>query len=664
MNKTVNINLAGVFFHIDEDAYAKLQRYLSAIKHSFEGVHGEDEIIADIEARIAELFSSKIKDNRQVIGITELDEVITVMGQPEDYLVDDDIFEDTPPGHKNSSRSTNRSGSGKKLYRDIDNAYIGGVASGLGHYFGIDSLWIRLGLVLIVIAGVGFPIFLYILLWVLIPEASSTADKLSMSGKAVNIDNIQEKVKEGFENVTDAVKNVDYDKYGNKIKKGTQGFFGAIGSVIMFFLKILAKIFGVLFIIAGASIVIGLFVGFISMGSFDMFSPNGLENFDTISYPANSPLWLTLLSVFFAVGIPFFFLFYLGLKILANNLKPLPLAGKLTLIGLWLVSVIVVGIIGIREATEHSFTGKITTEERLDIVKGDTLRLSMRTNEAYDIPLRRSNNKVSRINASGEQTYVNRNVRLIVRKTQDTDAYLKVIREADGRSFAAAQEEAGYIDYNFEVSPGNLDLDGFFTSSQGRRHSDQEVEVILYLPEGSYLYADKNTYSYHRNDSRYRDLLNNGSEGKYLLLQEGVFTCDDCKEDKGSSRTQNKENDWEYNSYQEGNTPPWESDTSSATQLIITKEEVRLTIGTLTTQNELENIRKQLQRDKNILMSHTGSEFTSRGHIKKLSLEIDCNDGYSGKTINWSKSLESNTIGFKRDYTSDAAEPFIIGNLD
>ena len=664
MNKTVNINLAGVFFHIDEDAYAKLQRYLSAIKRSFEGVNGEEEIIADIEARIAELFSSRIKDDRQVIGTTELDEVIKIMGQPEDYMVDDDIFDDTPSGKKKSRTRAERPGSGKKLYRDVDNAYIGGVSSGLGHYFGIDSLWIRLALVLIVIAGVGFPIFLYILLWVLIPEANSTADKLSMTGKAVNIDNIQEKVKEGFENVTDAVKNVDYDAYGNKIKKGTQGFFGAIGSVIMFFLKVLAKIFGVLFIIAGASTVIALFVGLFTAGTFDIFYDGGIEQFDNIVYPSGAPVWVTSLLVFFAVGVPFFFLFYLGLKILATNLKSMPLAGKLTLLGLWLVSVIGLGVIGIREATEHSFSGKVTTEERLDITKGDTLRVAMRTSEAYDIPIGRSNNSVMRIDASGERTYVNRNVRLIVRETQDATGYFKVVKEADGSTFNAAKEEAGYIDYSYEVTAGNLNLDGFFTSSRGKRYRDQEVEVILYLPEGAYLYADDNTYSYHRNSSSYRDILDNGTEEKYLLLEDGEFICDDCgsKSRESSSWERDNEGEWQYDSYEEGNKPDWEN-TSAATQLIITNDEVRLSIGTLTTRNELDTIKQQLKRDKNIDMSYSGSEFTPRGRIKKLSLEIDCNDGYSGKTINWAKSLDSNSIGFKRDYTLDAAEPFIIGEL-
>jgi hypothetical protein len=87
MNKTVNINLAGVFFHIDEDAYAKLQHYLDTIKRSLNNTQGKEEIIADIEARIAELFGEKLKNERQVISYKEVDEVIAIMGQPEDYMV-------------------------------------------------------------------------------------------------------------------------------------------------------------------------------------------------------------------------------------------------------------------------------------------------------------------------------------------------------------------------------------------------------------------------------------------------------------------------------------------------------------------------------------------------------------------------------------------------
>ena len=558
MNKTVNINLAGIFFHIDEDAYAKLQRYLTAIKRSFEGVTGEDEIIADIEARISELFSDKIQDARQVISTKELDEVIAVMGQPEDYMVDDDIFEDAPTAKK--QKRTQSSGSGKKLYRDTENAYIGGVSSGLGHYFGIDSLWIRLGWVALVLIGFGSPILIYILLWILMPEAASTADKLSMTGKAVNIDNIQEKVKEGFENVADAVKNVDYDKYGNQAKKGAQGFFQTLGTIIMFFLKVLAKIFGVLFIIAGAAVVISLFVGLFTAGTFDLFYGD-LGNYGDFIHTAGLPLWLVSLLTFFAVGIPFFFLFYLGLKILAGNLKSMPLAGKLSLLGIWLLSVIGLGVLGIREATEHSFTGKVTTQEILAITANDTLTLRMKGSDLLPGELRRSNNFLMEYDNNGERVYMRRNVRLIVRSTTEDNAYVKIQKETNGRNFSAAKEEASRIDYNFEVVDNTLYLDGFFTTEASSKFRSQEVQVILYLPEGTTLYADDNTYSYHRNDRRYRDLLENGDEEKFLLLKRGELVCEDCPDatTSSSSRRNQREDDWQQRSYIEGEeVPDWE----------------------------------------------------------------------------------------------------------
>ena len=189
MNKTVNINLSGFFYHIDEDAYLKLQNYLKAIKRSFAGSAGEDEIIADIESRIAELFSEKMKSEKQVISMTIVDQVIQIMGQPEDYMVDEDIFEDEP--HTKARRE--KSGPSKKLFRDTDNKYIGGVASGFGHYFGIDALWIRLVLILSVFLGFGAPIFIYIILWIFVPEAVSTAEKLQMKGEPINISNIEKK---------------------------------------------------------------------------------------------------------------------------------------------------------------------------------------------------------------------------------------------------------------------------------------------------------------------------------------------------------------------------------------------------------------------------------------------------------------------------------------
>ena len=211
MNKTVNINLAGIFFHIDEDAYAKLQHYLEAIKNSLTNTQGKEEIIADIEARIAELFNEKIKDKKQVIGNTEVEAVIATMGQPEDYMLDDEIFEDEPSYAKTTHTV------GKQLFRDTENSYVGGVSSGLGHYLGIQALWVRLLWVILTVASSGAFVLIYIALWSFVTEAKTTADKLSMLVEEVNISNIERKIKEAFDEVAGKARNANYDRYGRQV---------------------------------------------------------------------------------------------------------------------------------------------------------------------------------------------------------------------------------------------------------------------------------------------------------------------------------------------------------------------------------------------------------------------------------------------------------------
>ena len=233
MNKTVNINLANILFHIDENAYNRMRRYLESVKRSFANTPGSDEILADIEARIAELFHEKLANERQVITIKEVDEVIAIMGQPEDYMVDEDIFDDEP---KAASKEPKRV---KKLYRDIEAKYVAGVSAGLAHYVGVDPIWIRIIWILLTIFSGGSFILIYGLLWILIPEARTTSQKLDMRGEDINISNIERKVKEGFEDVAERVKNVDYEKVGNKVKSSGKTFFDTIGDIIMFFSKFL-----------------------------------------------------------------------------------------------------------------------------------------------------------------------------------------------------------------------------------------------------------------------------------------------------------------------------------------------------------------------------------------------------------------------------------------
>ena len=535
MNKTVNINLAGTFFHIDEDAYLKLQRYLEAIKRSFTDSQGRSEIISDIEARIAELFNERVKHDKQVIGIKEVDEVIAIMGQPEDYLVDDDIFEDTP--NANAHKKTAPS---KKLFRDTDNSYISGVSSGLGHYLGVDAVWMRLLWVLLTIASGGTFIIIYILFWILVPAATTTAEKIMMTGEPVNISNIEKKIKDGFENVADTVsetaKNVSKSvsgaakKSGSSIKSTSKNFFDTLADIIMFFFKLFAKLIGVLFIMIGALALISLIIGLFSLGVANIINIPGVD-FVHIVNSGNTPIWLVSLFVFFTVGIPFFFLFYVGLKILINNLKSIGNIAKFTLLGLWLFSIIALVVIGIREASEHAFNEKVIEKSEFRIAEKDTLYVKMLGSDLYD-KNRYSNSFKLAYNENGEKTIYRSYIKMLVKSTKDSVATISIAKSAEGRDYEKAIERAKNINYNYKTDSNTLFLNSYLTTNPENKYSNQGITVTLYLPEETIVKFDNNTKSFFNYRTYDNDLVSSKHVNHYLTITEDGVLCDDCEKDE------------------------------------------------------------------------------------------------------------------------------------
>ena len=538
MNKTVNINLAGTFFHIDEDAFGKLSRYLDAIRRSFSDLNGQDEIIKDVEARISELFSEKINDISQVITIKQLDEVIAVMGQPEDYMVDEEIFEDASPNQKSQSRSQS---SHKQLFRDEDNKFIAGVSSGLGHYFSIDAIWIRLFWIASILLGFGAPILVYILLWILIPEALTTSEKLKMNREPVNISNIEKKIKEELENASNKIKEVDYDMYKENTQKGATIFFSTIGKIFAGIFNVFGKFFGLILIILSLSIIIGLIVGLFSTGTFGIVA-GGFEIFDYLSIVLidSFPFWLLVLLVFLIVVIPAFSLFILGLKLIITNLKSIGTTAKIILFVLWICSIIGLSVLGVKQATEQGYDGDYITENRISIKANDTLKLKMLSNNRYEYDASRSGSFYLKSDEDGNKIIYSNDIRLIVRSTNDSVATVFLEYKAEGSSFDNAKERAEAIDYKYTFNNNTLTLNSYFTTDIVNKYREQEIEIVLYLPLGTILFADKNTYSYHSNSSRYNDILRNGDEEKYLLIQKSKTICLDCPkagENKKNTKT-------------------------------------------------------------------------------------------------------------------------------
>ncbi len=518
MNKTVNINLAGIFFHIDEDAYAKLQHYLEAIKRSLTNTQGKEEIIADIEARIAELFNEKIKDKKQVIGNTEVEAVIATMGQPEDYMLDDEIFEDEPSYAKSST-------TGKQLFRDTENSYIGGVSSGLGHYLGIQALWVRLLWVILTIASSGAFVLIYIALWIFVPEAKTTADKLSMRGEEVNISNIERKIKEGFDDVAGKVRNADFDKYGRQVKSGASSAASGISSAILAILNIFVKFIGLLILLIAGSTLIALFIGLFTVGTFGIVEAPWTDYIEMAAIGA--PIWVMSLLAFFAVGIPFFFLFILGLKIMVRKLKSIGTLAKMVLLGLWLLSVIGLAFLGIKQATLRAFDGEVVLTEKLPITPQDTLYLAMRSNPEYSSNTRRRGLEIKYDDNDTKIMYIT-DINVVVKSTKDSIGKIEIIKSADGSDYKDAKDRAKNISYNINLDGNKLYLDSYLTSNLDEYYRDQEVKVTIYVPEGSVLFVDENVGDYYRYSNYAGGILKYDQEEHYVKVLENETICETC----------------------------------------------------------------------------------------------------------------------------------------
>jgi phage shock protein PspC (stress-responsive transcriptional regulator) len=160
MKKNISINLQGIIFYIEEDGYEQLSRYLASIRTYFSNYEGHEEIVADIESRVAEIFTARLSPGKQVITQEDVQYLIARMGNVTEFEVEEPIEEPIP--NYNTGGAAGAAGAAgaytipgtKKLYRDINRKVISGVCAGIANYLNIDVVWIRLFFVLFLILGV------------------------------------------------------------------------------------------------------------------------------------------------------------------------------------------------------------------------------------------------------------------------------------------------------------------------------------------------------------------------------------------------------------------------------------------------------------------------------------------------------------------------------
>ncbi|RZJ69199.1 PspC domain-containing protein [Flavobacterium sp.] len=517
MNKTVNINLGGSFFHIDEDAYQKLSRYFEAIKRSLNNSNGQDEIIKDIEMRIAEIISEKHNHSNQVINSREVDEVITIMGQPEDYRLEDD----GEPAKASVAYDQMAPRRMKKLYRDTEKGMIGGVATGLGHYFGIDSVWIKILFLVFVFAGFGTGIIAYFVLWIVTPAAVTTAEKLEMRGEPVNISNIEKKVREEFDTVSEKIKNADY----GQVKTGAEKFANSILEVLGKIFLAFAKVLGAIIVVFSAGMLILGVISLFTLGSSSLISLPWEKYAEAVNY-TDVPIWAVGTLGFVVLGIPTFFLFILGLKLLVKDLKSIGNIAKYTLLALWLIAVGIAITLGVKQATEIGYDGKKVEKHEIMIAKGDTLYVKFRFNDYYAKDIDHRHNFVFVQDEKGRDVIYSNNVHIEVLKTDEVFPYVQIEKVAHGRSLSDARKQAEKIKYHFTVDGNRLTLDNYLLTELDDKFRDQEVKIYLYVPEGMYFKPDQSMQNFDWSDDNFFNLHWSGDYD--YLVQKNKVICLNC----------------------------------------------------------------------------------------------------------------------------------------
>ncbi|MBT3250298.1 MAG: PspC domain-containing protein [Candidatus Marinimicrobia bacterium] len=484
MNKTETINLGGIIFHIEEDAFAQLQSYITSIKKHFSDTDSAEEIATDIEARIAEILQEK---KVSIVTKEHLDEIVKIMGQPEDYGDDESSDE------QDDMNFTKKKKIKKRFYRHPEDKLLGGVTTGLGVYFNIDPILIRIAFILTLFLG-GFGLLAYLVLWLVVPEADSASDYLKMKGEPITAESIGK-------TFTSKVENVVSQANGNMLKS----FIQTIGNIITFIfeitIKIIKKLLFVLKPILG--IVLLLFGLFLTIGSTFLIlafsgrfgvSQEFLIQIHTLnSLYNNFPIHesVIFIAVILFVGIPIFQLIYLGLRFLLGLAKQANfVVGFLTSIWvLALISVVAFTVFGLSQFSEQA--QKIETVD-LNVIKSDTLNVELNDHPDFFW----DDGKVRfRESIEGNQTLIS-DVSLEIRQSSDNNFHLEFIKKANADNYIRAKEIAEDINYEFDISKESLSLDQYFSYPSYDSYKFQEIELVLYVPEGKSVFLDESLKYY------------------------------------------------------------------------------------------------------------------------------------------------------------------------
>lgn len=528
MKKTVTVNISGIAFTIDEDAHDKLSHYLNTIRSYFSASEGRDEIMADIEARIAEMLQAKVNEKKQVISIDDIEDVIAVMGKPEQFA-----------GESSSEKaeektSTTASGSKtKRIFRDPDNKVLGGVCSGLGHYFGFDPLWLRIAFAVVFFAGFGSGLLVYILLWVIIPKAATTSEKLEMKGESVNVSNIGKAIEEEIDDLkkkvsefSEKAKNISARPQAEKAKNFISQMVDGLLQLLMMLIKTFGKIFGIALLVIGTILAIVFTALLLGKKAVVSITPEGIHSFSwsgitDMIFGSSDLSLLATIGLILLIAIPVIGIFYAGIRLLFGIKNGLKGVG-ISLTALWFGGIILCGVSALMLASDFSEKGNYEKKVALIQPAGNRLYLHPGDNMFKEDDHRSrhsSHNFHLKIN---EDSAFFGNVRFNIEKSENDSFLLQLNFVARGETRKDAIELARNINYGFAQEDSLMKLDTYY-SITNQKWRNQQVRITLKVPEGKSVYLGEEMEQIIYDIRNTTNTLDYDMTGKtWIMTKEGL----------------------------------------------------------------------------------------------------------------------------------------------
>lgn len=471
MKKTVSVNIKGTNFLIEEDAYELLQDYLDRLTQALKNDEGNVDIIEDVELRIAEICSSKLSEIKTVIELKDIEEILSALGDPSDF-----VDEDAEPSSQSTSNNDSKKAYpdyDKRLFRDSESSYLGGVCSGLGNYFGIDPIIVRI--LFIIFSGIGFPI--YIILWIVVPKAESTIDKLRMKGHPITVESVKKEVNEAADNIKTGAKS-----FKNKIKGETSNKERSARGK-----RIFTTIIGLGFIGFGIMNLIGFMIFII--GGFEVFPIHGDDGWMSltdlgelvVSNPSDVSLaWAGGLMIWISAIL---FTLYIGVLLLfqiKSKWTKFVIAG---LIATGITGIIISAVVGMRIAKDFTYeeTQPIivgtSAQKELVIIPQMAQYHSASNDQYYDHDGPMMNFEI------GKKNITSYGIDIQYEPSPDTLFHVIQNLSAHSKSKIHALEKADHITHNAELRNDTLYVDVFFTYPKADKLRAQNAAIVIQIPE-------------------------------------------------------------------------------------------------------------------------------------------------------------------------------------